>query len=868
MALEEYRRKRRFDETPEPAGGETDQVAVGRYVVQKHAARRLHYDLRLEIDGVLRSWAVPKGPSLNPDDKRLAARTEDHPLEYLTFEKVIPAGNYGAGAMIIWDAGTFECEGEATPREQLERGELKLVFHGKRLAGGFVLVKTRGPADKKSKGDDWLLIKHRDAAADPDWDIEEHVASVATGRTLEELRDGLPPDQAGGGDAATLEGAVPGELPADLAPMLASSADQPSSDPDWLFELKWDGVRIQARIDGDRVRLISRNGNDVTSHYPELSGLPRAVRGSTAVLDGEIVVLDQQGRADFGRLQSRMHAAEPSYALLQQDPVVFYIFDLLGVDGYDLRRVPLEQRKEYLKEILSAGGPLRYSDHVVEKGEDLFALAQEHGAEGIVAKARDGAYVSGRSRDWVKIKVVREVDAVIGGFTEPKGGRSHLGAILVGLHGSEGLRFVGGVGTGFDSSTLDMLAARLSPLKTQECPFVVEPQYKEKAYWVEPKLVARIKFGAWTNDGVLRHPVYQGLRADLAAEECVDPTEQPTGPTTSYAPRDSLPTLREPDEIEAELFNGTSESVRLELDGKSVRLTHLNKIYFPGPGYTKRHVLAYYYRVAEFMLPFLRQRPLVLHRFPNGIDAGSFYQKDCGEGVPDWMDLHVIPSEGRNRDTRYFVANDLAALLYLTNLGSIEHHPWPSRIDALEYPDYVFFDLDPTPETPYSTVVKVAREILKALDEMGLSASLKTSGSKGMHLWLPLEREYTFEQTRSFAEIVARVIHARLPRETTLERMTEKRPPNCISLDYSQNAFGRPLATVYCVRPRELATVAAPIGRAELRKGLEIENFTIATMPARLKRKGDLWSEFWDSRQRIEPALENLQRATATESRE
>ena len=860
MALDEYRRKRRFDETPEPAGATPDRAAVGRYVVQKHAARRLHYDLRLEIDGVLRSWAVPRGPSLNPDDKRLAARTEDHPLEYLTFEKVIPAGNYGAGTMIIWDNGTFECEGEAAPREQLERGELKLVFHGKRLSGGFVLIKTRGPADKKSKGEDWLLIKHRDAAADPDWDIEEHVESIVSGRTIEELRDGLPPDQGGGTDAATLEGAVLADPPADLPPMLASSLDQPFSDPDWLFELKWDGVRIQARVDGDQVQLISRNGNDVTSHYPELGGLPRAIRGSTAVLDGEIVVLDQLGKADFGRLQSRMHAAEPSYALLQQDPAVFYIFDLLSVDGYDLRRVPLEQRKGHLKEILSAGGPLRYSDHVSEKGEELFELAREHGAEGIVGKARDGAYVSGRSRDWVKVKVVREIDAVIGGFTEPRGGRSHFGAILVGLHGPEGLRFIGGVGTGFDSSTLEMLAGRMMPLETDVCPFAVEPRYKEKAYWVEPRLVARIKFGAWTNDGVLRHPVYMGLRTDIGVEDCVDPSEQPATPAVSRAPRDSLPTLREPGEIEAELFGGTRESVRLELDGKSVRLTHLDKVYFPGPGYTKRHILAHYYRVAEFILPFLRERPLVLHRFPNGIDAPSFYQKDCGDGVPDWMDLHVIPSEGRNRDTRYFVANDLAALLYLTNLGSIEHHPWPSRIDALENPDYVFFDLDPTPETPYSTVVKVAREILKALDEIGLNAFLKTSGSRGMHLWLPLVREYTFEQTRAFAEIVARVIHARLPKQTTLERMTQMRPADCISLDYSQNAYGRPLATVYCVRPKELATVAVPIGRTDLRKGLEIEDFTIATMPARLKRKGDLWSGFWESRQRIEPAFENLQK--------
>jgi len=860
MGLKEYRDKRDLARTPEPAGGELDPSSHGRFVVQKHQARRLHYDLRLEIRGSLKCWAVPKGPSLNPTVKRLAARTEDHPVEYLDFEKVIPQGNYGAGTMIVWDMGDFTSEGDLSAAAQIERGELKFRLHGSKLGGSWVLVKTKSPSSRKSSGEEWLLIKHQDAAADPDWRIDDDLESALSGRTIEEVRDGDPPSGASRGGAAALEGAEPAALPSDLAPMLATLGDKPFTHPDWVYELKWDGVRVLAVVEHGQLRLISRNGRDVTAHYPELAGLPDALRARTAVLDGEIVVLDEQGRSDFGRLQSRMHVERPSPALLRDTPVVAYFFDLPYCDGYDLRSATLLARKSLLKDLLNANGPIRYCDHVAEAGEQLFGLARDHGAEGVVAKRADSAYVFGRSRDWLKIKAVREIDVVIGGFTGPRGGREHLGAIQVGVYGPDGLRFLGGVGSGFTSESLSALAAGLMAIKSDRCPFLIEPKTKELSRWVLPELIARVSYSGWTRDGRLRHPVFRGLRDDVDAADCVlEEDRAETKPPVVHAPAiEGIPVLRERKEIEQELFNGKRESVRIEIGGKSVRLTHLNKIYFPEPGYAKRDLLAYYYGVADSILPFLRDRPLVLHRFPNGIESSSFYQKDCGEGVPDWMDLAVIPSEGSGRDIRYFVANDLPALLYLVNLGAIEMHPWSSRTDDLESPDYVFFDLDPTEETPFSTVVSVARRVLKTLNDLDLRPFLKTSGASGMHLYLPLERDYSYEQARAFAEIVARVVLAKMPNETTIERMTDKRGPGKIYLDYSQNAYSRPLAAVYSVRPYPLATVGAPVAAAELRQTLTPDRFGIKTMPDRLMRKGDLWSTFWASRSRIESALAEL----------
>lgn len=866
MPLKEYQRKRKFEQTPEPTGGETTAsrsaraaAPGGRFVVQKHAARRLHYDLRLEVDGTLKCWAVPKGPTLDPTEKRLAVMTEDHPLMYLEFEAVIPEGNYGAGTMIVWDTGQYHLEDSIPAAQQLARGELKFALEGQKLRGSFVLVRLK--PKKGASGNDWLLIKHRDEFTTPNWDIEAHPESALTGRTLEEVRQDLPPGQSAESLSPNeLEGAVAAKLPAKAQPMLATLLEKPFSREDWLFELKWDGMRALAWIDGGRLRIESRAGRDATSQYPELESLPRCVRAEQAILDGELVVLDGQGRSDFERMQSRMNVARPSPAQVATAPVTFYLFDVLYCDGYDLRGAPLLERKRLLKKILDPRPPLRYSDHVLDQGEELFELAREHGAEGIIGKQIHSSYAEGRSTNWVKLKINREVDAVIGGYTAPRGGRSHLGAILVGLYDDgKRLKYIGGVGTGFDERILNNLAAELEPLQTRVCPFSEDPQTKEAATWVKPELVARIKFREFTREHHLRQPVFLGLRRDIDAAECRLAGEIPAPPSvTVTAAVASQRVLSTRQALEAELFSGKSDNVLIEIDGKSQRLSNLNKVYFPEAGFTKRNLLAHYYRVSEFLLPFLKDRPLVLNRFPNGIHGKSFYQKDAADETPAWMDTVGIRSEERKRDIRYLLANDLSALLYVANLGCIEQHPWSSRIDDLERPDYVFFDLDPTEDTEYSTVVAVAARVLEVLDAIGLRVFLKTSGASGLHMYLPLERDYVYEQVRTFAEIVARMIAAELPELVTLERLTGKRGSGLIYIDYSQNAYGRPLASPYCVRPNPDASASAPIAREELKRTLKPSRFTIATMPERLKKVGDLWAGFFDNRQSIEPALERF----------
>ena len=863
MPLEEYQKKRRFQETPEPSGeargGKKDaRPAGGKFVVQKHAARRLHYDLRLEIDGVLKSWAVPKGPSLNPKEKRLAVMTEDHPLEYGNFEGTIPQGNYGAGTVIIWDTGEYEPEGERSPSEQVASGEIKFVLRGKKLAGSFVLVKLKPRGD--SKGNEWLLIKHDDAHADESFDAAALPDSALTGRTIDEVRQGLPPDQARQPPVATLEAAEPGEMPREIGPMMGTLIERPFSDPDWLFELKWDGVRAVAFVDQGQCRLQSRLGRNIADRYPELAVLPELLGAKQAVVDGEIVVLDKQGRGDFERLQSRMHVSKPSIGQAEQAPVTYYVFDLLYLDGYDLRGVELIERKRLLQQVLKARDPVRYSDHVLEKGKDLFELAKQHEAEGIVGKRVHSRYAAKRTSDWIKLKITSEVDAVIAGYTSPSGGRQYFGALLLGLYDGKKLPFIGAVGSGFNEKTLADIWAELEKLKTKDRLFSDEPATKGKPHWIKPELVARVKYSSWTQEKRLRAPVFISLRWDIDPKDCRLEGETPAAPSVVKArPVSSMPVLKSADEIEKELFAGQRESVILEINDKPVRLTNLNKIYFPGERHTKRDLIAYYYRVADCILPFMMDRPLVLQRFPNGIKGDSFYQKDAGPDTPAWMDKHGILSEERGRDIQYLVAQDLAGLLYLANLGCIEMHPWSSSIGNLDNPDYVFFDLDPTEGTSYDTVVEVARAILKVLDRIGVRVFLKTSGASGFHMYLPLDPVYGYEQARTFAEIVARVVAAQIPKDVTLERSTGKRERGEVYLDYSQNAYGRPLATVYSVRPRPKASVSTPVLPKELRKGLTPEKFTIKTLPARLKKVGNLWVDFWDHRQRIEPALERLQ---------
>jgi bifunctional non-homologous end joining protein LigD len=858
--LKEYHKKRSFDRTPEPKGSvhpSGDRV----FVIQKHAATRLHYDLRLEVDGVLKSWAVPKGPSLNPGDKRLAVQVEDHPFEYRTFEGSIPKGQYGGGEVIVWDEGTYAPEGDMSARDQLARGELKFRLDGEKLRGSFVLVKLKKPGSKN----EWLLIKHRDSFADPNWSAEEHAESVVTGRTLEDIAEGRSaPSERRLTQASAITGAVKApmpQMPKGVPVTLAQLKERPFSDPDWLFEIKWDGVRAITQIQQGRVTLWARSGRDITQEYPEFRDLATHFRVADAIVDGEIVSLDENGRSDFQKLQNRLGAQNPSQKLVQSVPVNYYFFDLLYADGFDLRKSPLLERKELLKRLLMPYDKLHYSDHLLEQGVELFEAAREKGLEGIIGKLIDSPYPGTRTSSWVKIKIVKELDAVVAGYTAPRGSRKYFGALVLGLYEKRGLKFIGSVGTGFDEDRQKSIFDRLQEVRVTRSAFQHVPTLREEVQWVKPELVARVKYGNWTEDAHLRVPVFLSLRKDRTPEDCTfaaaTPAQAEEQPKKPAKPRAAVRSSASHD-AEQELRTGTSESLDLESDGQRVHLTHLNKIYFPQAELKKRDLLAYYYRMAGYILPFLMDRPLVLRRYPDGVDGKVFFQKEAPSFIPEWLETATVYSDERGGEMQYLMANNRAALLYLTNLGCIDHNPWSSRAKTQDNPDYVFFDLDPTPGTPFSTVLQVAWGIYNLLKSIRLQCFLKTSGASGFHIYVPLEPRYTYEQTRTFAEVVGRLVAAEHPKLTTFERTVRNRPEGRVLIDALQNARGKPLACVYSVRAFPKAGVSSPLSPEELTKSISPEKWNLKNVPERVRDIGDLWQDFWKKPQTLDRALELL----------
>jgi bifunctional non-homologous end joining protein LigD len=871
--LAEYRRKRRFRDTPEPRG-KTARQDDHLFVIQKHAATRLHYDLRLEVGGVLKSWAVPKGPSLNPGDKRLAVQVEDHPFEYRKFEGTIPEGNYGAGEVIIWDQGTFETGGDLGAADQIARGELKFHLHGAKLNGSFVLVKMK----RSQKQNEWLLIKHRDEYADPLWNIEEHGESVVSGRPLPKKKRKNEEVGSDGASlsAAGLPSAQAAPMPNEISVTLAKLADDVFSAQDWLYEIKWDGIRTVAFIENGNVRLFSRSKRNVTAEFPEFGDLARHLRGGTAILDGEIVTLDEDGRSDFQKLQNRFGVTRPTEKLIREVPLTYYVFDLLYYSGFDLRQTPLLQRKEFLRQVLRADERIRFSEHQIEKGKELYAAAERKGLEGIVGKQVNSPYTGNRTPLWLKFKIVNELDAVVVGWTAPRRSRQYFGALVLALYDKGELKFIGSAGTGFDEGRQREILAQLQEIQTKQSSLRDVPKLREQVEWVRPEIVARIKYANWTDDDHLRAPVFLSLRKDGKPEECTFAATKPEqvkhaaiAAQKAAVPKTVLGEMKNQSASNRasrngsgsfeELANGKAENLRFEIDGKTLALTNLNKVYFPESGIRKRDLLAYYYNVADLILPFLKDRPLVMRRYPNGIEAKSFFQKEAPESIPDWIRRATVHSDERGGEMDYVMAEDRASLLFLTNLGCIDHNPWSSQADRQDYPDYVFFDLDPTPETPFSTVLRVARSIYKVLETARLSCFLKTSGATGFHIFVPLEPRYKYEQTRTFAQIISQMVASELPRDTTLERTVHKRPQGRVLLDALQNAKGKPLAAVYSARAHPGATVSVPITAKELLgKDVDPNRWTIKTIDARLKEVGDLWKGFWNQRQRLDKALENL----------
>lgn len=846
MALEDYARKRDFEKTPEPAGQTPAAAPVTRggfYCIQRHAARRLHYDLRLEVGGVLKSWAVPQGPSLDPKEKRLAVHVEDHPMEYGTFEGNIPKGNYGAGSVMLWDVGTYEVIGEPGAEGQLERGDFKFKLHGKKLHGDFVLVRT--------KSNDWLCIKKKDDQVVEGWNIDAYATSVSTGRTQEEIAADLaaPSITADRSQLGKLEGAVKSAMLKKLVPMLAQSASRPPADPGWLFEVKWDGVRALGYLEDGKVRFVSRNGNVMEKQYPELAALTEVVDAESAIFDGEIVALDDRGVPSFALLQRRMHVGDRSAAALlaQKQPACLYLFDILYLDGWDLRRCAIEDRKRLLKTVVTPNERIRISDDFLNQGAQLMELARQAGLEGIVAKRLGSCYEHKRTADWLKIKIVHEQEFVLCGYT--LGDREHFSSLVLGLYeqpGGKDLQWVGNVGTGFDNATIADIFKRIQPLVTQKRPFAKQPEMLRDAVWIKPELVCQVKFSNWTEDRRLRAPVYLGLRNDLSPADCVFENTAVTETEAAYTPPPPL-------------LTGSTEKVILDIEGRRLTFTNLNKVYYPKEGYTKRDMLNYYQQVAGLLLPHLHDRALSLRRYPNGIEGESFFQKDASEHFPDWLRTEPIYSEHNDAPINYVVADDLSSLLYLANLGCIDQNPWMSRIASLEHPDFILIDLDPQ-ECTYDKIVEAALLVRQKLDILELTGYPKTTGGDGMHIYIPIEPEYSYEQARSFAEIISRVLATERPDLFTTARAVSKREKGRVYFDWMQISSAKTISAPYVLRAYPGAPIATPLEWREVKAGLTPQQFHIRNALDRFSRTGDLFAGVLDKPQRLESAVANLQK--------
>jgi bifunctional non-homologous end joining protein LigD len=815
-ALKTYRAKRSADRTPEPSGAVA--AAPGRrFIVHQHAATRLHFDLRLELEGVLKSWAVPKGPSRDPADKRLAVHVEDHPIEYGDFEGIIPEGNYGAGAVIVWDRGVWVPLED--PVAGLAKGKLLFELRGYKLRGTWTLVKI------KKSVKDWLLIKERDAYVSKNG-ATFPPGSVLSGLTVEELRDGTNKAAKLVAELQRLKAPMRAVRAADVAPMLAETRDEPFSRAGWVFEVKLDGYRMRAVKEGGTARLITRNGNDYSAAFPELIRPIAALPYSDLLMDGELVILDEQGRPSFQRLQNRARigrAPDIRHASVET-PGTLYLFDLMAVEGFDLRSLPLVKRKALLRKVLPEAGPLKYSEHFEKDGEALYDRAVGMGLEGIVAKQADSPYKSGRSDLWLKIRADKTGDFVVVGYTAPKGSRGGFGALHLGGYADGKLIYAGRAGSGFTGQMLKEVGDRLQALATPRPPFEGPVPAEKESHWVKPELVAEVRYKEVTGDGLLRQPVFLRFRDDKRPEECVIPGSGERGvvrdrgePEPPVRQNELLPTPHSP------------------------QFTNLQKVFWPEERYTKGDLIEYYRAVSPWMLRYLANRPLVLTRFPDGINGKSFFQKDAPAYAQAFVRTITIWSEDSQRELDYFVCDDEASLLYIANMAAILLHVWSSRVETLETPDWCILDLDPK-EAPFTDVVTVAQTAKALCDDIGLPAGIKTSGSTGLHVLIPLGRQVTYQQSRTLGGLLARVIAAQLPDIATVTRQVQKRGGK-VYLDYVQNGHGRLLVAPFSARPLPGAPVSMPLAWSEVTPSLDIRKFTIKTAPARMQQLKDdpLW---------------------------
>jgi bifunctional non-homologous end joining protein LigD len=860
MPLEDYKKKRDFSKTPEPPG-EARAAGGNSYCIQKHAASRLHYDFRLEWEGVLLSWAVPKGPSFDPRAKRLAMHVEDHPVEYGSFEGVIPEGEYGAGTVVLWDRGTWTPL--IDPGLALKKGELKFLLHGEKLAGKWALVKIKGD-DAKA----WLLIKDRDEhardAAELDI-VSVRPESVLSGRGLAEVaaeRDRLWHSRSVGADGkedpggpaegdggaplhlADLKGAVRGPLPRSQPLALALVVEAPPAGEEWLHEIKHDGYRIVARVEEGEVRLVSRNGKDWTKEFPTVARAVGRLPAGTALLDGEVAAVLPNGSTSFQALQRRSDG---------RVPLVYFAFDLLHLDGWDLRDVRLEERKEVLRRLLEMAPPaLRLSDHVRGQGPAFFEQVRGAGLEGVMSKRADAPYRAGRGGDWRKAKCRPTQEAVIGGFTQASDGGGTIGALLVGFHEGDQFVYAGKVGSGLAGQVLGDVQHRLEARRTPESPFAEVPaELRRGVQWVKPDLVAQVEFREWTNEGRMREPVFLGLREDRDPHHVV--RERPGivegGGVDTVAAGRPWEALRR----HATRTRATSGEEVVDLLG--VRLTHPDRVYFPDLGFTKLDLALYYVSIADAVLPLLEGRPLTLVRCPEGVGGETFYQKHSGYWTPPQVRRLIIPGEAED----YLYVDSVPGLVALAQAGILEIHPWNSRVSTLEKPDQVIFDLDPDEALPFSRVTAAARRVRALLSEHDLESFVKTTGGKGLHVCVPLQPERGWEELADFTRAVAVRLERDEPSNFTAN-MAKAHRKGKIYVDYLRNVRGANAVGAYSTRAREGAPVSVPVDWDELDRLSGPRDFTVAEVPLRVLSQGkdratDPWARYLKVKQRVPESL-------------
>ena len=830
MGLAEYIKKRVFTKTTEPKGGKSDHKHLA-FVVQRHHASHLHYDFRLELDGVLKSWAVPKGPSMNPGDKRLAMMVEDHPFDYRKFQGIIPQGNYGAGVVMIWDKGTYTLLEENRKddikalRAGLKAGNLKFKLNGEKLKGEFALVKLHNAEDNT-----WLLIKHKDHfAVTKKYDSESLVPADV--KKLGNNKHGEVEAASSKHESIKPKETKKTEEEADAepagekayAPMMAKLEAKVFDDPDWIYEKKLDGYRAIG-YSGKKAKLISRNNVDFSKDYKDVIDELKVIE-QDVILDGELVIEDKEGISKFQHIQN--YKKDTTVGTLK-----YYVFDLLKLNAHDLRGMELSKRKELLNALIVSLKSKRiiYNDHIAGKGAELFAKAKKEGWEGIIGKDIHSSYVSGKRSDrWQKFKLQNSQEAIICGFTAPTGSRKHFGALLLGINEGKKIRYIGNCGTGFNEASIRELYEKMHSLETGQKPFDEKVHQRTKVTWIKPKLVCEVWYAEWTADGHLRQPVYKGLRIDKSKENVVMET----------------PNKQVADE---EVFT---------FGRNQVKGTHLSKVFWKDEGITKGELIHYYNDMAEYIVPYLKDKPISMRRQPNGIADEGFFQKDVDTShLPSYIKTEPLYSESNDKNINYIIGKDAATLLYMVNLGCIEINPWLSSYKKPENPDFVVIDIDPH-DVPFTEAVEVALKTKEVFDRMKLDVFIKTSGSKGLHIYCYLGAKYDYDFTKMFAEYTANIIHDELPDITSVERSPAKRR-NKTYIDFLQNRRGQTIACPYSVRPKPGATVSAPLYWSEVDNNLKLSDYTINSMRERVKNTDDPWKNLTKNKADLKKALELL----------